>query len=152
VGLRFTSSTLLQVVVSLCLFLPNPLLTVLNRQDKKVPRNSQEAQNYFALHPESSSSSTLPAPKPSDPITSSLDALFGPESNTSSSITSAQPDPSSSTASPAPAPTLKPLSGPPKRKKVGGGGGLGAMAASLGVGSKPAKLNTLEKSKLDWNS
>lgn len=33
---------------------------------------------------------------------------------------------------------------PPMRRK---GGGLAALAAA----GKPAKLNTLEKSKLDWN-
>ncbi|GAA5990820.1 hypothetical protein JCM5350_005127 [Sporobolomyces pararoseus] len=136
-------------------------------QDKKVPRDSQEARNYFALHPEalnSSSSTSSPAstipPKPSDPTSYSLDALFGPESesNTTPSATNNNGESvSSASASPAP-PLSKPPSaarpsGPPaaanKRKKAGGG--LGAMAASLGVGSKPAKLNTLEKSKLDWN-
>ncbi|BGP40553.1 hypothetical protein JCM10449v2_004515 [Rhodotorula kratochvilovae] len=128
------------------------------KQKKVVPRSSDEAQAYLATHPlrstTTSSSSAPPAassaaaaapaaPAPSDPTTSSLDALFGPSSASDS------PAPATSSASPAPtapAPAARP---PPKRKA---GGGLAGMAASLGVGKKPAKLNTLEKSKLDWNN
>ncbi|GAA5893689.1 BCNT domain-containing protein [Sporobolomyces salmoneus] len=125
-------------------------------QDKKVPRNSQEAKNYFALHPESSTSTSSatnpPAAQPSD--TSSLDALFGPETTPSTSASTStqkeESEPIPSVPPPSKPPTLS-GGGAPKRKKAGGGG-LGAMAASLGVGGKPAKLNTLEKSKLDWNS
>ncbi|GAA5948037.1 hypothetical protein JCM3765_007080 [Sporobolomyces pararoseus] len=132
-------------------------------QDKRVPRDSQEARNYFTLHPEalsSSSSTSSPAPtvtsKPSDPTTSSLDALFGPESESTTTPSANNNNESVSSSSASPAPSLsKPPSvaptGPPANKRKKAGGGLGAMAASLGVGSKPAKLNTLEKSKLDWN-
>lgn len=121
-------------------------------QDKKVPRDSQEAQNYFALHPELSSKpapSSPSKPASSDPTTSSLDALFGPETTPTNTSTPTSAEPSNPPESAAPPP--RPAASAPKRKKAGGGG-LGAMAASLGVGSKPAKLNTLEKSKLDWNS
>lgn len=98
-----------------------------------VPADSAEAIAYFALHPEQ---------KPSN-----ITSLFGddPTSSTSSAApsasTSAPPPSDPTTAPPKPA-----LSGAPKRKKAGG---LAAMAASLG--GKPAKLSTLEKSKLDWN-
>ncbi|BGP25094.1 craniofacial development protein 1 [Rhodotorula toruloides] len=120
-------------------------------QEKMVARSSAEAQAYFARAPSTSSSnsaSQLPvaASAISNPASSTLDALFGPVTTTS-----AAPDASSTAASPAPAPSSKPApsaGGAPKRKKVGG---LAGVAASLGVG-KPAKLNTLEKSKLDWNS
>ncbi len=97
-----------------------------------VPADSPEAIAYFALHPKE---------KPT-----TIDALFGGDSASSTSAT-----PSASTSAPPPtdaaAPAPKPaLSGAPKRKKAGG---LAAMAASLS--GKPAKLSTLEKSKLDWN-
>lgn len=124
----------------------------MRRQDKKVPRNSQEAQNYFALHPSekpSTSNSTPSLVKP-DPTTSSLDALFGPDSSSITPASNSEPPldaDTSKSASPAPPPVPAPAAG--RKKKAGG---LGAMAASLGVGGKPAKLNTLEKSKLDWNS
>lgn len=124
------------------------------RQKKRVPRSSIEAQAYFATHPpppsSASSSAARPAPAaaapaaPTDPTTASLDALFGPSSSPA--------DPpaafSSSSTAPAPAPAPAPSRAPPKRKA---GGGLAGMAATLGVGKKPAKLNTLEKSKLDWD-
>ncbi|GAA5912110.1 hypothetical protein JCM5296_000797 [Sporobolomyces johnsonii] len=136
-------------------------------QDKLVPRSSAEAQAWLALHPESASakpsqlapsasSSATPAAK--DPTTSSLDALFGPDSADPCPPTSAPNPPApeaSSSASPAPASTSASASASPAPGPKGGprkkaAGGLGALAASLGVG-KPAKLNTLEKSKLDWN-
>lgn len=64
---------------------------------------------------------------------SAEDALFG----VADSEAAALPPPK--------APTLPPpKQAPPKRAK----GGLSALSASL---SKPPKLNTLEKSKLDWN-
>lgn len=75
-------------------------------------------------------------------VSAAEDALFGGADTGPESFTP--------TAS-VPAPTLapveppKPKAGPPKRAKSGG---LSSLAASLG---KPAKLNTLEKSKLDWN-
>uniref|UniRef100_A0A0K3CGP8 SWR1-complex protein 5 n=1 Tax=Rhodotorula toruloides TaxID=5286 RepID=A0A0K3CGP8_RHOTO len=121
-------------------------------QEKMVPRSSAEAQAYFARNPSASSSTSTSQPSgsasaPSDPTSSSLDALFGPDTSTS-----ATPDAPSASASPAPVPApskpAPPAGGAPKRKKAGG---LAGVAASLGVG-KPAKLNTLEKSKLDWNS
>ena len=94
-----------------------------------VPAESQEAIAYFALNPKN---------KPS-----ALSSLFcdEPAPSTSAASTLAPPPTAAATAAPAPAP-----SGAPKRRKVGG---LAAMAASLG--GKPAKLTTLEKSKLDWN-
>lgn len=97
-----------------------------------VAADSPEAIAYFALHPKE---------KPS-----TLDSLFGDESTPAAASTiastSAPPlPPTASTSAPTPAP-----SGAPKRRKAGG---LAAMAASLG--GKPAKLTTLEKSKLDWN-
>ncbi|GAA6011992.1 hypothetical protein JCM11491_000128 [Sporobolomyces phaffii] len=119
-------------------------------QDKKVARDSQEARDYFLLHPDAAVLPSASAPAPpraaADPTTASIDALFGPDDSTSTPSTAAPPvDSSAPTPAPAPAPA------PAKRKRAGGGG-LGAMAASLGVGAKPAKLNTLEKSKLDWTS
>ncbi|GAA6055323.1 hypothetical protein JCM3770_005284 [Rhodotorula araucariae] len=129
------------------------------KQKKVVLRSSAEAQAYLATHPLSPSSSSAPLPAKSstvaapahpDPTSASLDALFGPSPGADPSgapipalsSSSALPAPSTS----APAPAARP---PPKRKA---GGGLAGMAASLGVGKKPAKLNTLEKSKLDWNN
>ncbi|GAA5896825.1 hypothetical protein JCM8208_007101 [Rhodotorula glutinis] len=123
------------------------------KQKKRVPRSSVEAQAYFATHPpppSSSSAKAAPAASssssaPRDPTTASLDALFGPSAD--------EPAASSSSTAPAlasaPAPAPPPSRAPPKRKA---GGGLAGMAATLGVGKKPAKLNTLEKSKLDWDS
>ncbi|GAA5925791.1 Swc5p [Sporobolomyces koalae] len=126
-------------------------------QDKRVPRTSQEAINYFALHPEQSAAKASPTAVPTkpDPTTASLDALFGPDTSLPTSappLTSAEPDPLKPPAPTSAAAAAAPLppAGGPRRKKAGGG--LGAMAASMGVGVKPAKLNTLEKSKLDWNS
>ncbi|GAA5843607.1 hypothetical protein JCM9279_000806 [Rhodotorula babjevae] len=126
------------------------------KQKKRVPRSSIEAQAYFATHgppPSSASSSSVkPIPAaaasaaPQDPTTASLDALFGPSSSSAD-----PPAASSSSTAPsaAPGPAPAPSRAPPKRKA---GGGLAGMAATLGVGKKPAKLNTLEKSKLDWDS
>ena len=99
-----------------------------------VPADSAEAIAYFALYPEEKPSGTA--------------SLFDNDSNpsTSSAIPSTSasaPPPSGPTTTAAHKPAF---SGAPKRKKAGG---LAAMAASLG--GKPAKLSTLEKSKLDWN-
>ncbi|GJN90925.1 hypothetical protein Rhopal_003939-T1 [Rhodotorula paludigena] len=131
-------------------------------QQKTVKRSSAEAQAFFARQPRSAPkpaapspgtsapapSSSAPASKP-DPTTASLDALFGPEVPSAAASSSSTAAPSS--AAPASLPP-QPASLPPKRKAPGAaGGGLAGMAATLGVGQKKAKLNTLEKSKLDWN-
>ncbi|GAA5963373.1 hypothetical protein JCM21900_000585 [Sporobolomyces salmonicolor] len=137
-------------------------------QGKSVPRSSAEAQAWLALHPDSASAkpsqlatsaSSSAAPAAKDPTTSALDALFGPDSVDpgAPASTTHQPAPeASSSASPAPASTsasasvsASPAPGPKGGPRKKAAGGLGALAASLGVG-KPAKLNTLEKSKLDW--
>lgn len=125
-----------------------------HRQKKLVARSSVEAQAYLASRPPASSSSSAapsaaraapPAPTENNPPTTStsLDALFGP------SPPDPAPAPSPSAAAPAPAPEEKSAPAAPPRRRAGGG--LAGMAASLGVGKKPAKLNTLEKSKLDWD-
>ncbi|ORY84152.1 bucentaur or craniofacial development-domain-containing protein [Leucosporidium creatinivorum] len=126
-------------------------------QEKEVLEDSKEAQDWLAKQkalglPTTPSSSSAPAAAAA-PIasTSAIDALFGPDSSSAdtppvastSTSTSAAP-PASAESALAPAPAPKGAAGPKKKK----GGGLGALAASLG---KPAKLNTLEKSKLDWN-
>lgn len=90
-----------------------------------------------------------------DPTAAALDALFGPEDP--STATAAVPSPAAPSTAAAPTTSSAPVPPPAaKRRKTGGaGGGLSGMAASLGVGGaggKPAKLNTLEKSKLDWSS
>ncbi|GAA6064260.1 hypothetical protein JCM10212_002587 [Sporobolomyces blumeae] len=145
-------------------------------QSKRVPRTSREAQAYFALHPphphprgstfespQSGSSGTNPS-VPRSTAPSSIDALFGPEADP---VASKEPDSSTSTttttatATTAMTTTTAPRAEatdadrpPPPRKRKAPGGGLGALASSLGVGpgAKPPKLNTLEKSKLDWDS
>ncbi|GAA5863007.1 hypothetical protein JCM8547_003646 [Rhodosporidiobolus lusitaniae] len=133
-------------------------------QEKLVARDSAEGQAWLARYPSASSTSTgkpATAPTlstssssttaPSASATSSIDALFG---SAPSTIDTPAPSASSSSSSlppPVPAPTeaFKPaLTGGPRKRKTGGG--LAAAAAKLGVG-KPARLNTLEKSKLDWN-
>lgn len=119
--------------------------------------DSKEAQDWLAKQkalglPTTPSSSSAAAPSAAAPIasTSAIDALFGIDGSTStdtppvaSTSTSPSAEPPAPVA-PTPAPAPKAAPGPKKKK----GGGLGALAASLG---KPAKLNTLEKSKLDWN-
>lgn len=116
------------------------------RQEKEVLEDSKEAKEWLArqaLLKDTPTPKSTAAPPASTAPTSAIDALFGAEN----SSTTAAPSASTSTADDKPAPP--PKSAPPKagpRKKAGGG--LGALAASLG---KPAKLNTLEKSKLDWN-
>ncbi|GAA5999773.1 hypothetical protein JCM10207_005903 [Rhodosporidiobolus poonsookiae] len=115
-------------------------------QEKLVARASAEAQAWLARYPSASATSTgkpSAAPPASSTTTSSLDALFGPSPSSSSS---APVPPPASAEVPKPAP--RPAGGAPKRKA---GGRLAAAAAKLGVG-KAAKLNTLEKSKLDWNN
>ncbi|BGP16697.1 hypothetical protein JCM10213_009113 [Rhodosporidiobolus nylandii] len=121
-------------------------------QEKLVPRSSIEAQAWLARYPKASSTSTgkPAAPAPAAPSTSintapsSLDALFGPSSAEPAHPAPATTGPSGEATKAGPPPKL---GGAPKRKA---GGGLAAAAAKLGVG-KPAKLNTLEKSKMDWN-
>lgn len=94
---------------------------------------------------------TAPPKSTADPppkaTTSAIDALFGADSepSTSTAAFNSTATPAKPTSPPAPTPKPAPAKGGPRKK---GGGGLGALAASLG---KPAKLNTLEKSKLDWN-
>ncbi|GAA6005911.1 Swc5p [Rhodotorula paludigena] len=129
-------------------------------QQKTVKRSSAEAQAFFARQQRSapkptapSSASSAPAPPSSapaskpDPTAASLDALFGSEDPSTAASSS------STTAAPAPPASLPPKPAPPPKRKApsAGGGGLAEMAATLGVGQKKAKLNTLEKSKLDWN-
>lgn len=136
------------------------LYVLFYRQEKEVLEDSKEAQDWLAKQkalglPTTPSSSSLSAqstaPAPTAP-TSAIDALFSlddsapasgtpPVASTSTSSSTTEPP---APVVPTPAPALKPAPGPKKKK----GGGLGALAASLG---KPAKLNTLEKSKLDWN-
>ncbi|KWU42031.1 hypothetical protein RHOSPDRAFT_36444 [Rhodotorula sp. JG-1b] len=143
------------------------LVTIEVEQEKRVARTSAEAQAYFARPPppDAAVSATsapppptaaAPAPstaaKPTDPTTASLDALFGPESEPSTSTatsTSGSAGPAGSNP-PKPKPEAAPLPAAKRRKTGKGGGGLAGMAAAMGVGGKPAKLNTLEKSKLDW--
>ncbi|KAI5481013.1 craniofacial development protein 1 [Pseudohyphozyma bogoriensis] len=110
-------------------------------QEKEVLADSDEAKTWLAKQATLPSTASTPAPlTPADDDkgkgkASSLDALFGPESDSATSA----PVPAEDKPEPP-----KPKAGPPKRAK----GGLGALAASL---AKPAKLNTLEKSKMDWN-
>ncbi|GAA5864217.1 hypothetical protein JCM3774_001259 [Rhodotorula dairenensis] len=152
------------------------------KQQKRVKRTSVEAQAYFATAAParskkprlasppaaaSSSSSTAPPPPPL-PTVDPLDALFGPDTtsaataSTCSATSQAEPPahpPAAATTSSEPGGSLPPAAkrlktgGAGRGGKRGGGGGLAGMAAALGVaGAKPAKLNTLEKSKLDWSS
>ncbi|KAL8277130.1 hypothetical protein RQP46_010458 [Phenoliferia psychrophenolica] len=113
-------------------------------QEKEVLADSDEAKAWLAKQPKPKQS--LPPPPPPQPSSSATtatakgkaaeDALFGSSADNDS--------PSLSLPSPIDA-APKPKAAPPKRAKSGG---LSSLAASL---SKPAKLNTLEKSKLDWN-
>ncbi|GAA6043487.1 hypothetical protein JCM8097_000738 [Rhodosporidiobolus ruineniae] len=140
-------------------------------QERLVLRSSAEAQAWLARYPKATATSTgkpaaapapsaststasaaaasASAPAASAATSSSLDALFGPSSGSSASPAPTPVASSSSAPAPAPQPGPPKLGGAPKRKA---GGGLAAAAAKLGVGKKPAKLNTLEKSKLDWNN
>ncbi|BGP55881.1 hypothetical protein JCM8202_002307 [Rhodotorula sphaerocarpa] len=130
------------------------------KQQKRVARSSAEAQAYFgrnstAAAPGQLSSDPKSAAPAKDPTAAALDALFGPEDP--SSTTAAVPSPAAPSTAAAPITSSAPVPPPAaKRRKTGGAGGsLSGMAASLGVagaGGKPAKLNTLEKSKLDWSS
>lgn len=114
-------------------------------QEKEVLEDSEEAKKWLAqqaLKPTSTTSSSVKGKGVAIPSTSTLaeDALFGESSSTSTST------PPIATATTEVASTSTPIPakiGPPKRAK----GGLASLASL----SKPPKLNTLEKSKLDWN-
>lgn len=109
------------------------LTAFLNRQEKEVDEDSPEAIAYFSNL--SASKPTPPAPSTPTPSTSAIDALFGDSTEPSSA-------PSTSTV---PAPAPPPPKAAPRRPKSS----LSSLASSL---AKPSKLNTLEKSKLDWSS
>ncbi|KAK4699496.1 hypothetical protein P7C70_g6764, partial [Phenoliferia sp. Uapishka_3] len=109
-------------------------------QEKEVLEDSEEAKVWLAKQkslPPASIAKSLPDLKGKGPSTSAEDALFGgaEEPTDHTNITPTPPI--------APLEPLKPKPGPKRAKS----GGLSSLAASLG---KPAKLNTLEKSKLDW--
>lgn len=113
-------------------------------QEKQVAHDSPEAVAYFASRP--ATAQAVPASSSASTAASaSLDALFGPDEPAPASVSkSASPAP---VPQPPPAPPKPSGGGAPVRRKAGGGG-LAAMSASL---AKPPKLNTLEKSKMDWN-
>lgn len=117
----------------------NPLA----RQEKEVLEDSEEAKNWLLLQEKerllSKNGKAKATVEPKTQESSAIDSLFGGEE-----------EPISTTSTPVASVPLvvvvekeKPKLGPPKRAKVG----LAAMVAN----SKQPKLNTLEKSKLDWN-
>ncbi|KAM0752904.1 BCNT-domain-containing protein [Meredithblackwellia eburnea MCA 4105] len=123
-------------------------------QEKEVLETSEEAKRWLAKQGKKNEVSSAAGEKPNGQPGSSTenktsgipsaDALFGPEDITPS--TGSAPSSSSTPQNPitTTSDSLKPKLAP-KRAKAGG---LAGMAAAL---AKPAKLNTLEKSKLDWN-
>ncbi|KAF9951186.1 Craniofacial development protein 1 [Mortierella alpina] len=139
---------------------------------KDVPEDSKEAKD-FALKNKTPGSVAMPSVSSSAPSPSSSSSLLSKVPSTSASIsttsvkeapndttqTSDHPSTSSNSAkgiSTAPRVTTRPSildslakKGPVRyvRKKSN----LDALAATYGV-KKPAKLNTLEKSKLDWKN
>lgn len=125
-----------------------------SRQEKEVLADSDEAKAWLAKQKDSGTPVALPptnsGPPPAavdvkgkGPI-SAEDALFGTTDSASTQTPSAAASTSSSSTLPTPVPQPEPPKPAPRRAK---GGGLSGLAAALG---KPAKLNTLEKSKLDW--
>lgn len=117
----------------------------IDRQEKEVLENSDEAKNWLLLQEKErllfkngKGKSSTPLSTPKSQETSAMDSLFGGEEESTANSTSPVV-----TVPLVVEPVTKPKLGPPKRAK----GGLAAMVAN----SKQPKLNTLEKSKLDWN-
>lgn len=95
------------------------------RQEKEVEEDSVEGQAWLE-------SEKRKKDVKGKGVRSAEDDLFGPE------------EPQEEKVGEMVVVVEKPKAAPPRRAK----GGLAGMAAGLG---KPPKLNTLEKSKLDWN-
>lgn len=148
VSYQFVGETVTSVAPALSLSrLHDEKLTApMIRQEKEVLEDSEEAKNWLLLQEKErllskngKGKSTIPLVEPKSQETRAMDSLFGGEEE-SSSTTSA---PVVASVPLVVEPAIKPKAGPPKRAK----GGLAAMVAN----SKQPKLNTLEKSKLDWN-
>jgi hypothetical protein len=112
------------------------LIIFRDREEKEVWDDSEEAKAWLARRPERASSAAE-----SDAKTPRTDA-----SASATTVESSQSPIPSRTPGGTPPTNVKPATGPkrPVRRK----GNLESLAASL---QKPKKINTLEKSKLDWD-
>ncbi|KAM0791580.1 hypothetical protein ACM66B_006024 [Microbotryomycetes sp. NB124-2] len=120
-------------------------------QEKQVEQDSDEAKKWLAtqLPKKSYLKRTLDETTLSSSLTQQATSTSSSAPTTKPSSSSSAPAIASTSVvtSESAAPPSKPTLAPPRRPKAAGGG-LNALAAQL---KKPPKLNTLEKSKLDWN-
>ncbi|KAK4047149.1 hypothetical protein OIV83_005601 [Microbotryomycetes sp. JL201] len=111
-------------------------------QEKQVEHDSEEAKNWLATQKQTQ-------PKPShQTAAASTDATTNSIENQMAFSQSEHHPATSETATPESAVLPPPPAAKPAGRRPKPSGGLNALAAQL---KKPAKLNTLEKSKLDWN-
>ncbi|KAK9472299.1 bucentaur or craniofacial development-domain-containing protein [Dipodascopsis tothii] len=98
-------------------------------EEKRVPRDSAEAREYLAAQAQGGAASVSGNTSPSGHASAQASAQASAASGSATATASA---------------TASAPRGPPRRKKSS----LDALAAK----GKPTKLNTLEKSKMDWDS